>query len=416
MNTSNPSLDVARELDRTDPLAGKLDEFLLPADTIYLNGNSLGPLSRQAQLRAQDVVAEQWGNDLIASWNKHAWIDLPSSTAAKIAPIVGAAADQLICCDSVSINLIKLLTAGLELQSPRRVILSQQDNFPTDLYAAQGLERLLHDDRCELRTVSADEIIENLNEDVALLFLTQVNFRNGDRHDIERLSSAAKEKDILVIWDLSHSAGVIPLELDKWDVDFAVGCGYKFLNGGPGAPAFVYANRKHHAAIQQPIQGWMGHREPFEFDPNYAHGSGMLQFLVGTPPIVSLAVLDSSLEIFADVSVAAIHAKSVALSELFLSIVQNDEQLQCLALESNTDPRMRGAQLAFSHAEAYSICRALNHAGVVVDFRSPDLIRFGFSPLFLKFVDIWDASQILRTILSDNSFRAEEYSTKQKVT
>lgn len=407
MNSSNDLPPEIAALDAADPLAAKRDEFLIPADTIYLNGNSLGPLTKHAQRRTQEVLETQWGQDLIASWNKHDWIDLPTATGEKIAKLIGAAPGQVICCDSVSVNLFKLLACCLQLRPGRTQILSQSDNFPTDLYVTQGLEALLDSSRCTLKTVKADAIEESLNEDTAVLLLTEVNFRSGDRHDMQKITALAAEKDILVIWDISHSVGVMPLQLDAWQVDFAVGCGYKYLNGGPGAPAFIYANGKHHAAMKQPVQGWMGHAEPFAFEPEYEKASGMLQFLSGTPPIVSLAILDSALDVFVDIAIAEVHEKSALLSETFLELMTSRKELQELRLESKADPEQRGAQLAFSHPDAYRICRALSKQGVVVDYRSPDIVRFGFSPLFLRFADIWQAIQTLADILSQQSYLAD---------
>ena len=244
MNTSSASPQEIKELDQSDPLSAKRGEFLIPADIIYLNGNSLGPLTKNSQQRAQEVVSEQWGKDLIASWNTHAWIDLPFTAGEKIAKLIGAAQQQLVCCDSVSINLLKALACCLQMQPTRNILLSQKENFPTDLYVAQGLEALLGQTRCKLKTVAEPELANALDKEVAVLFLSQVNFRNGDKHDIEKITSLARAKGILVIWDLSHSVGVLPLKIDEWEVDFAVGCGYKYLNGGPGAPAFLYANKK----------------------------------------------------------------------------------------------------------------------------------------------------------------------------
>ncbi len=416
MKISSPAPSAITALDKADKLAPKRDEFLLPADTIYLNGNSLGPLTRLAQRRAQTVIEQQWGGDLIASWNKHSWIDLPFVAGEKIAPLVGAAPQQVVCCDSVSVNLMKVLACCLQLRPSRPIILSQKDNFPTDLYVAQGLEALLGSTRCKLETVESSQLVEALNEDVAALFLSQVNFRNSDRHDIAQLTALAREKDILVVWDLSHSVGVLPLQLDDWGVDFAVGCGYKYLNGGPGAPAFVYANKMHHDSISQPLRGWMGHSDPFAFTEDYQQAAGIAQFLTGTPPILSLAALDSALDVFADTSMASIYAKASAMAELFLRLLGEDENLLGLTLESKTEPERRGAQLAFSHPKAYGLCRALNQAGVVVDFRSPNLVRFGFSPLFLRFADIWQATRILKKIVEEKTYLNEEFSLRLKVT
>lgn len=416
MNSSSFPPQEVIALDQSDKLAAKRDEFLIPKGTIYLNGNSLGPLTRHAQQRINEVVLNQWGQDLIASWNTHAWIDMPFSAGEKIARLVGAAPGQLVCCDSVSINLLKVLACCLQLRPARQIILSQEDNFPTDLYIAQGLEALMGSSRCRLKTVAATELLDSLQEDVAALFLTQVNFRDGEKHDIERLTSLAQEKGILLVWDLSHSVGVLPLQLDRWGVDFAVGCGYKYLNGGPGSPAFIYANKKHHTDIRQPVQGWMGHAEPFAFTADYRNAEGVAQFLTGTPPILSLAALDSALDVFADIGMTAVNAKAMALAELFLSVVRNDEDLQGLNLESREGSESRGAQLAFSHPYAYEICRALNKAGVVVDFRSPDIVRFGFSPLFLRFEDIWQAARILKETVREKTYLADEFSKRLKVT
>lgn len=415
MKISNPPQEIV-ELDKADTLADKRDEFLLPDGSIYLNGNSLGPLTTKSQQRVNELVSQQWGQDLIASWNTHAWIDLPLTVGEKIAKLIGAGPEQTLCCDSVSINLLKVLASCLQMQPSRKILLSQKDNFPTDLYVAQGLETLLGSSRCQLKTVEFHELIQALDEDVAVLFLTQVNFRNGDKHDIELLTASAQEKGILVVWDLSHSVGVLPLQMDEWGVDFAVGCGYKYLNGGPGAPAFIYANRQHHGAIRQPIQGWMGHSEPFEFEEDYRHAAGVAQFLTGTTPILSMAALDSALDVFANIDIANTNAKAMALSELFLNLVRNEECLEELSLESRDEPTSRGAQLAFSHPDAYGICRALNKAGVVVDFRSPDIVRFGFSPLFLRYADIWQAMQVLSKIVSEKRYLTKEFSQRLKVT
>lgn len=416
MSTSSTSLQHAQALDEADTLAGKRDDFLLPPDTIYLNGNSLGPLTRRAQQRTLEVVESQWGEDLIASWNRHDWIDLPFTAAEKIAPLIGAAPNQVVCCDSVSINLLKLLACCLRMQSPRTRVLTQTDNFPTDLYVAQGLESLLGPARCELLAVAPDALPEALSEEVAVLLLTEINFRSAARFDMEELTALAHAQGVLVLWDLSHSAGVMPLEVDAWGIDFAVGCGYKYLNGGPGAPAFIYANCRHHGTMNSPVQGWMGHRDPFEFDTAYEKGAGMAQFLVGTPPILSLSALDAALDSFADVAVSDLHAKTMALGQLFAALMSQDEELSEFTLESNADAMLRGAHLAYSHPEAYSICRALNDAGIVVDFRSPNIVRFGFSPLYLRHVDVWRAIQSLRHLMREKTYLEDEFTRRLRVT
>jgi kynureninase len=408
--------EAIRALDEGDVLAEHRKRFKLPANKIYLDGNSLGPLADAASARASAVVQEQWGEDLISSWNKHSWIELPAITGNKIARLIGAAPGQVICCDSISVNLFKLLCQCLLMQEGRRVVLSQQDNFPTDLYITQGVAGLLGADRCEPRFVAEEDLLEALNPDVAVLMLSQVNFRTGKLHDIKRLTHAAHEQGILVIWDLAHSAGVLELAMDEWQVDFAVGCGYKFLNGGPGAPAFIYANSRHHAVLDQPVKGWMGHKAPFEFDPVYSPQKGMESFLVGTPPVLSMAVLDAALDEFSDVTVAALRQKSVALTELFIELVADDECLTDLMLASPAQAEWRGSQVAYAHPHAWQICQALAERGVIADFRSPDLLRFGFSPLILSFADIADSVGQLGDVLLNQDYSAERFQSRARVT
>lgn len=326
------NFDDITALDKADPLAKKRLEFDLPTNTVYLDGNSLGALPTVAKSRIADVVSEQWGNHLIRSWNDHHWIDLPISVGNKIAPIIGAEPGQVICCDSISVNLFKLLSSALSLNSARSIVLSTQDNFPTDLYMAQGLSELLGPDLCQLQLVAEEQIEHNLNEDVAVLLLTQVNFRTGQLLNMEKLTQLAHKKGILVIWDLAHSAGALPVELDKCKVDFAVGCGYKYLNGGPGAPAFLYVAKRHHALVKQPLSGWMGHAKPFSFDPEYQSASNINQFLSGTPCVISMSTLDAALDVWQDVDILEIRQKSIALCDVFIRTVQMHDCLHELQL------------------------------------------------------------------------------------
>ena len=343
----------ANQLDREDPLASKRNEFIIPDDVVYLDGNSLGPLSIKAKLRADEVVNQQWGRDLITSWNKHQWIELPQLVGSKIARLIGADAHEVICCDSTSINLFKVLALALRLNPGRSKILSQTDNFPTDLYMGEGLQDLLGQSRCELVHTSADQISENLNEDIAVLFLTQVNFRTGAIHDIEAITRQAQEKGILVVWDLAHSAGVIPLKLAEWGVDFAIGCGYKYLNGGPGAPAFVYAASRYHSALMQPLTGWMGHAQPFAFSPSYAPAQDMKQFLSGTPAVVSMSILDAALDAYADIDIQQIRTKSLTMTDYFATQINSQDVFRELIPVSPDSGSERGSQLSFQHPEAY---------------------------------------------------------------
>jgi len=403
-------------MDFDDLLAEKRDEFDLPADTVYLDGNSLGCLPIAARERAREVVETQWGRDLIKSWNQHGWIGLPVQIGEKIARLIGAAPGQTICCDSTSVNLFKLLSIALQTNNERSIILSTQDNFPSDLYMVEGLGHLLGKDRLQLETCAENEIETALHDKVAVLVLTQVNFRSGKLLDMQRLTERAHALGILVIWDLAHSAGVLPIALDEWQVDFAVGCGYKYLNGGPGAPAFAYVAQRHQQHLRQPLSGWMGHASPFQFDPHYVPAPGIMQLLAGTPPVLSMSVLDAALEVYRDVDIIQLRHKAIALSELFRTLVEQSSELQDFQLVSPTRPEQRGAQLAYRHPQAYAICQALIAHGVVADFRAPDILRVGFSPLPLRFIDIGTSVTVLVDIMRNERWRDPQFATRSKVT
>ncbi|HEY7775357.1 MAG TPA: aminotransferase class V-fold PLP-dependent enzyme, partial [Kineobactrum sp.] len=315
--------DIAA-LDRADSLAGLRERFLLPTGKVYLDGNSLGALPKAAITRVEEVVRKEWGHDLISSWNSNDWINLPITVGEKIAGLVGAAPGQVISCDNVSINLFKLIITALQLRPGRRVILTQEDNFPTDLYMTEGVGGLLGNQRCVTRSVPVAQLMDAMDTDVALLLLTQVNFRDGRLHDIEAITRAAHDKGILVLWDLAHSAGVVPLELDRWQVDMAVGCGYKFLNGGPGAPGFLYLATKHQNQVNQPLSGWLGHAEPFAFEPGYRPAPGVARYLGGTPGILGMSALDAALDVFDGVAINDVRAKSSAMTALFIEGVSSN--------------------------------------------------------------------------------------------
>ncbi|MFK7865549.1 MAG: kynureninase [Pseudohongiellaceae bacterium] len=409
-------LNQAQALDKKDTLAHVKNLFSLPADTVYLDGNSLGPLLKTVQQTVLRVVKNQWGEDLIASWNRHNWIDLPVETGEKIAPLLGAEKEQVICCDSVSINLFKVLACALQLNPGRKLLLSQEENFPTDLYAAEGLQNLLGQEHCQLITAREDELELALSDDVAVLLLTHVNFRTGKLHDIKRLTHAAHQLGIIVVWDLAHSAGVLPLSLDDWRVDFAVGCGYKYLNGGPGAPAFIYAAKRHQEKITQPLQGWMGHSAPFDFSQKYLAADGMAQFLSGTPQIISMSALHEALNLFDDLAISDIREKGIQLMNFFEFAKAKFPLLDQLTLLSPSEPALRGSQLAYAHPEAFSICQNLIASNVIADFRKPNVLRLGFSPLVLSFEDIFRCVTELNSILESKSYLSSIYSKKQKVT
>ncbi|AGH46126.1 kynureninase [Paraglaciecola psychrophila] len=410
------NFDEIITLDKADPLAKKRLEFDLPANTIYLDGNSLGALPKSVKSRVAEVVSQQWGNDLIKSWNSHNWIDLPIKVGEKIAPLIGAAQGQVICCDSISVNLFKLLCSALKLNSERTVVLSTKDNFPTDLYMVQGLSDLLGPDLCQLQMVEEQDIQKNLTESVAVLLLTQVNFRTGKLLDMAKLTQLAHEKGILVIWDLAHSAGALPVELDTCEADFAVGCGYKYLNGGPGSPAFLYVAKRHQEAVKQPLCGWMGHAKPFAFDANYQPSPNINQFQCGTPSVISMSVLDAALDVWQDVDMLHIRNKSEALADVFINLVKVHHCLHELILCSPDDVKLRGSQLAFSHDAAFAICQALIEKSVIADFRAPNILRFGFTPLYTSFEDIWLAVTTLVSIVESEQYKEQRFNVALKVT
>ena len=410
------SVNAVKAMDAADPLAHKRGEFQLPAGKIYFDGNSLGALPLSVIDRVQATVLEQWGDDLISSWNRHGWIDLPQRVGEKIAPLIGAATGQVICCDSISVNLFKLLATALHMRPGRSVILSVEDNFPTDLYMAQGLSTLLQEQTCQLQQVSESALLDSIDESVAVLLLSHVNFRSGAILAMQAITAAAHAAGALVIWDLAHSAGALAVELDARNVDFAVGCGYKYLNGGPGAPAFIYAARRHHSAIKQPLSGWMGHRDPFAFEPQYRPGEGVQQFMCGTPPILSLAALDAALDVLADTSIEQRRQKSLALGELFVDLVMQCELADALQLQSPTQAEQRGSQLAWSHPQAYGLCQAWIEHGVTADFREPDILRVGFSPLYTNFRDIYEAVERLRAVLASGAHLDPRWQQREKVT
>jgi kynureninase len=403
-------------LDKADPLAKKRHEFDLPNNTIYLDGNSLGALPISVKSRVTEVVSQQWGNDLIKSWNNHNWIDLPIKVGEKIATLIGAEKGQVICCDSISVNLFKLLCSALKLNSDRTVVLSTKDNFPTDLYMVQGVSELLGPDLCQLEMVEEQDIEQSLTGSVAVLLLTQVNFRTGKLLDMAKLTQLAHDKGILVIWDLAHSAGALPVELDKCNADFAVGCGYKYLNGGPGAPAFLYVAKRHQIAVKQPLLGWMGHARPFAFDPQFLAADNINQFQCGTPSVLAMSALDAALDVWQDVNMQQIRNKSEALANVFLELIRKYDSLSDFALCSPDNAEQRGSQLAFSHPHAYAICQALIEKCVIADFRAPSILRFGFTPLYTSFEDVWQAVTTLAVIVESELYKEGRFNTTLKVT
>ncbi|MEX8493124.1 kynureninase [Sphaerotilus sp.] len=414
-------------LDAADPLAPLREQFDLPSGLIYLDGNSLGALPRATAGRVQDVIRREWGQDLIQSWNTAGWIDHPQRVGDKIARLIGAAPGEVIATDSTSVNLYKVLSVALAsvqaADARRRVIVSERDNFPTDLYIAESLAR---QHGFTLRLVEAGEIPAQLTgasgNELAVLLLTHVHYRTGRMHPMADLTAAAHAAGALVVWDLAHSAGAVPVELHRCEADFAVGCGYKYLNGGPGAPAFLWAHPRHLAgAVWQPLSGWMGHAAPFEFTPGYQPATGVRAFLCGTPSPVALAALecgvDTVLAAQALGGMAAVRAKSLAMTDLFTALVAQRCAGHGLSVQTPTDAAWRGSQVSLYREEgAYAIVQALIARGVVGDYRAPGILRFGFTPLYLRFIDVWEAVEHLVQVLASGEWRDARFHQRATVT
>ena len=406
------TLEEAKSLDAADPLASARGRFQLPEGLIYLDGNSLGALPKGAPAALANTAEHQWGDDLIASWNKHGWIDWPSRIAAKLAPIVGARPSELLIADSTSVCLFKLLAAAARARPGRGTILSQKRNFPTDLYVAQGLAEVLG---LGLRAVEPDEIIGAIDGDTAVVTVTHVDYRSAAFYDMHAVSEAARAAGAPVVWDLSHSAGAIEVDLNGCGAELAVGCGYKYLNGGPGAPAFVYVAEALQDELTNPLQGWMGHAEPFAFVDDYRPAEGMLKFLTGTPSILALAALDAGLATFDGLAMRDLAAKSRSLSQLFVDEVE----ARCgeeVRFASPRDPHQRGSHVVFAHPEGYAVMQALIARGVVGDFRAPDLMRFGFAALYNSHTEMVRAAEILADILATREWDQPRFRQRARVT
>ncbi|MBR7747714.1 kynureninase [Undibacterium baiyunense] len=399
-----------KTLDQNDPLAALREEFNLPAGMIYLDGNSLGAQPKVAFQRAQQVIQEEWGNDLIKSWNKAGWFDLPSRLGNLLAPLIGADADEVVITDSTSINLFKAIAAVLNIQSKkadantRKVIVTERSNFPTDIYMAEGLTQWL-DRGYRLHLIdSAEELSKAINQDTALVMLTHVNYRSGALHDMAAVTAMAHAHGALCLWDLAHSAGAVEVNLQQANADFAVGCCYKYLNGGPGAPAFIWVPKRHQADFHHPLTGWWGHAAPFAMLPSFTVTPDIRRALCGTQPIVSLAMIESGLQVFAKTSMASVRQKSLALTDLFIQLVETRCAQHQLELVTPREHAQRGSHVSFTHQHAYAVIQALIERGVVGDYREPGIMRFGFTPLYTSYTDVWIAVEILRDILDSRSY------------
>jgi kynureninase len=411
------TLDLAacQAMDRADPLAAHRDAFVLPEGMIYLDGNSLGALPRTTAQRVADCIAQEWGRDLITSWNKAGWIELPRRLGDKIARLVGAAPGEVLVADSTSVNLFKVLAAALALRPGRRTILSDRGNFPSDLYMAQGLAAL-RDAGHRLHLAEPDAVLADIGSDTAVVMLTEIDYRSGRRHDMRAITAAAHRAGALTIWDLAHSAGAGPVDLGGCGADFAVGCGYKFLNGGPGAPAFLYVAARHQDGFAQPLSGWLGHLAPFAFEAGYRPAQGIGRYLCGTPPVLSMVALECGLDTILAADLGAIRAKAMALGDLFVALVEQFCAGHGLEVACPRDAAARGSQVSFRHPHGYAIVQALIARGVIGDFRAPDILRFGLAPLYLSHADIWRAVAALRDVMDTRAWDDPRFARRAAVT
>ena len=410
----NLSRDEALALDAADPLARFRAAFELPRGVIYLDGNSLGPPPRSVAARMAEVVRQEWGRDLIRSWNLNGWMAAPLRVGGKIARLIGARSGEVAMADSTTVNLFKLAAGALSLQPGRNVLLTPADNFPTDLYALQGLAALKSD--VELRTVEPDGLLGAIDETVAAVVLTHAHYKTSRRWDMAEVCAAAQAKGALTLWDLSHSAGALAIDLTAAGADLATGCGYKYLNGGPGAPAFVYVARRHQAQIRSPITGWMGHAEPFAFEDRYRPADDARAMVSGTPGILGLTALEAALDLLVETDPRAVEAKGLALADLFIRLVEARCAGSGLALLGPRAMAGRGLHVSFAHPDGYALVQALIARGVIGDFREPDVARFGFSPLFLSYAEVWDAAEILREVLDTRAYDDDAFRERAEVT
>ena len=410
------SRTACEKADAADPLGYRREEFHLPQGLIYLDGNSLGPMPKKALEHLEQAIRNEWAEELISSWNNAGWWELPQTLGEMIAPVVGAASGQLIVSDSTSLNLYKTVHAALGLRPERTVIISEADSFPTDLYILEGVTSTQQNIQRRLVGVDGDSLEELLDENVAVVTLSHVNFRTGELLPIEQLVKKTHDAGALFILDTCHSAGVLPVELDKWGVDFAVGCTYKYLNGGPGSPAFVYVAKRHQQAAVNPLSGWWGHARPFAFEKDFQAAEGIIRFQTGTQPVLSLRGLQAGLEIAQAVDQKLVRQKSQRLTQLFLELVESRCGEYGVILQSPTDPEKRGSQVALHCLNGFAVIQALIARKIIADFRAPGIMRFGFAPLYLRYTDVWDAAEALTDVLKTEEWREERFQQKHEVT
>jgi kynureninase len=399
-------------MDADDPLASVRERFSLPDGVIYLDGNSLGALPRSVPDRLSRTVTHEWGEDLIRAWNTAGWAALPRAVGDRLAPLVGAPPGSVVVCESTSVNLYKVMMAAASMRPGRGLLLTDSGNFPTDIYVMSGVAAQLG---LDLEIVEPERVAGSIGMDTAVVALTQVDYRTGRRHDMADLTRRTHDAGAISVWDLAHSAGAFPVDLAGCDVDMAVGCGYKYLNGGPGAPAFAYVAPRLQERFSNPIRGWFGHARPFDFDLGFDPAEGIDRIRVGTPHLLSMVALDEALGVFDGLDMALVRSKSVALTDLFISLV-DDRLPGVFDLATPRLPDRRGSQVSLRHPDAYPVVQALIDRGVIGDFRAPDIARFGFAPLYLRHVDVWDAVDVLVDVMGTESWRRPSYAIRNAVT
>lgn len=416
MSTRNDCL----ALDAQDPLAPLRSQFALPEGVIYLDGNSLGARPVAALPRAQAVVAEEWGSGLIRSWNSAGWRALPERLGDKLAGLIGARDGEVVVTDTTSINLFKVLSAALRVQAARaperRVIVSESGNFPTDLYIAEGLADMLQQGYSLRLVDSPEQLPQAIDQDTAVVMLTHVNYKTGYMHDMQALTALIHESGALAIWDLAHSAGAVPVDLNRANADYAIGCTYKYLNGGPGSPAFVWVAPELCDLVPQPLSGWFGHARQFAMESHYQPSNGIVRYLCGTQPMASLAMVECGLDVFAKTDMVSLRAKSLALTDLFIQLVEQRCADHELTLVTPREHARRGSHVSFEHPQGYAVIQALIARGVIGDYREPRIMRFGFTPLYTSFTEVWDAVQILGEILDQQTWKQEQFQIRHSVT
>jgi kynureninase len=414
--TGLPDKAAIDAMDAADPLGHFRARFTMPEGIVYLDGNSLGAASPAAFAELEKAAKEEWGRDLIKSWNTAGWFEMPLALGDRIGRLIGANPGQTIVCDTTSINIYKALHAAMALRPGRSVIVAEGGSFPTDLYIAEGVASTRVGTTLRLEGVDGDRIEDLLDESVAVVLVNEVNYKTGELRDMAALTAKIHAAGAVVVWDLCHSAGALPVDLDGANADFAVGCTYKYLNGGPGAPAFIYAANRHHDRISQPLSGWWGHARPFAFEKSFAGDAGIKRFLCGTQPVLSLRALKGALDIWDDVDMAQVRRKSVALTDLFIQLVEAKCGQYGVVLESPRDGQRRGSQVSFEHEHSYAIMQALIERGVIGDFRAPATIRFGFAPLYIRYSDVREAADILEDVLRTEAYREARFSVRGAVT